>query len=191
MTKKDGKLDESYEMSTTSFDDWRKEFDEWEANRPRILKWIDSWNGGSLLGYRPTHTLSHPWKGVAEIWRQIKWAMQRVFRKFDDRVVWSIDQHLSEMIPQWMRQLKNVRHGVPNMMFQEGDCLKDGNVSNKALEKRGKEYDIILEKIAKGFDNYIKMQDRYDFESDEYKKLQKEFDEGFDLFRQYWGTFWD
>jgi hypothetical protein len=192
MTKKDGKLDESYEMSTISFDDWKKEFDEWEEHRPRILKWIDSWNGGSLLGSRPTYTLTHPLKALEEIVRQIKWAKQRVFRSWDDRVCWSIDQHLSEMIPQWVRQLKKVRHGVPGIMFQKEDYDKDGyNLSNKMVDKRGKEFDEILEKIAKGFESHLKTYDRYDYESDEYKKLQSEFDEGFDLLKKYFETLWD
>jgi hypothetical protein len=191
MTKKDGKLDESYEMSTTSFDQWMKEMDEWEKNRNPILKCIDSWNGGSLLGSRPTYTLTHPLKTLEEIGRQIKWANQRILRQWDDRVCWGIDHHLSEMIPQWVRQLKEVRHGVPMMMFQEGDCLKDGNVSDRALEKRGKEYDIILEKIAEGFESYNKMNDRYDFESESYKELGAKFEEGFELFHKYFNALWD
>jgi hypothetical protein len=37
----------------------------------------------------------------------------------------------------------------------------------------------------------LKTYDRYDYESDEYKKLQSEFDEGFDLLKKYFETLWD
>lgn len=138
------------------------------------------------FGYHPMHIITHPWKILEEFGLQTKWAWQRVFRGWDDRVIWSIDFYLSDKIPQWMERLKKTKNGIPMMMFKREDDWTNDETS----EKREKEYDLILDKIIFGFREYHRMHEDILSEEEE-TKAKKEFNEAFDLFREYFETFWD
>ena len=161
-----------------------------------FLTFIDGlFKDESLVGYRASYIILHPWIFIEEGWIELKHAYQRVFRGYDDRVIWSIDYYLSDMIPIWMERLIEDKHGTPMMMFSDEDMVNDnshhyGEIKNEVLEIRKKEYDAILQKIADGFRGYQKM-DEVKYQSEEYNKLQGDFDEAFDLFKKYWGTYWD
>jgi hypothetical protein len=150
-----GKVEKTGETVEETFARWDRE---WKKKHP-ILDFIDTkiLKDKSIADYRGTHALLHPWLIMEYAYRKIKHAWQRVFRGWDDTVIWSIDYYLAEKIPLWIRRLKEDKEGVPNMMFKEGDEIvhEDGRVfpSDKSMERAEKEYDDILDKIAYGFES--------------------------------------
>jgi len=164
-------------------------FRERDEKRFFVKKWIDKLFKDSLFGYRPSYIIFRPDVMVADAWIQIKWAWQRVFRGWDDRITWSIDSYLAENIPLWIEQLKKFKGGVPMSMYED-EYLVSPDISREAEDKAIKKYDDILDKIALGFRSYIEF-DGYMEDKIKGKKLQDEFNEGFDLFRKYFDTLWD
>jgi hypothetical protein len=167
------------EFTVHTLDDWQKE---WEEEHP-ILNWVDGlFKDRSIADYRASYTITHPWIIFPFAWRHICWAWQRIFRQWDDRVIWSIDYYLAKMIPIWMRQLKKDKHGIPGMAFRKEDLQNpSGEITDHAFELAKNLYDDVLEDIAIGFENYKENEDT----------KNPIFEKGFDLFRKWFGTFWD
>src|SRR3990167_9910633 len=121
---------------------------------------------------------------------EIKWAWQRVFKGYDDRVTWDLHAYLSDYVPKILREMQSFVHGYPSTPFkkkkQKGDI------------KSVKEWKEVLEKIAKGFDAARKIENNeymvkvklkkprkdmfgedsyidYKFDKKMYNKLYKEF----------------
>jgi hypothetical protein len=180
------------EWTSSSSDEWEAE---WKKEHP-VLNWIDEklLHNKGIIGYRGSYVLVHPWLFVRFASNNLRWAWQRVFRGWDERVIWSIDWYLAEMIPFWMRQLKEDKHGVPGMCFKEddyNDAKSDYSLKEGAWDRAEKEYDDILEKIAVGFESYL-AREEYKYKTDDEKnQLTKNFEEAFDLLKKYYGTFWD
>lgn len=168
--------------------------EEWEAEskKKNFRNFVGKFFGGSIAGYHPYHILTHPWILIGEARSQIKWAWQRVFRGWDDRVTWSIDSYLSQHIPDWMEKLKKDKFGVPSMMFQDGDYVGDNwEIPDEVFEKRAREYDRILDQIALGFRFYYKLNNEV-VDEKSIKIMKRYFDNvSFPLFVKYFGTFWD
>jgi hypothetical protein len=182
--------DKDYDNVTDMFDDMDKQF---KKEHP-ILNYIDSKLPHGIFNYRATYALLHPQIIVRGINNEIKWTWQRVFRGWDDRVVWSIDMYLAENIPHWFKQLKETKQGIPIDMFGENDFDEANNYAStpEADERAEKKYDDILDKIISGFDAYKTINDHSYWKKDpEFEDLNNKFNEGFDLLRQYFGTFWD
>ena len=97
-------------------------FDELLENlkKPR---WDDKLPG--LFGYRFGHGIK-PWIFIPEVARQIKWAWQRVYRGWDDRVLWSIHDHLIDHLPVWLAWLRDEGMGYPAQMTPEEWAQKLG-----------------------------------------------------------------
>jgi len=108
---------------------------------------------------------------------EVKWAWQRIFRKWDDTVVWSIDEHLSIVLPQILRQLKKEASSYPQ------------NVKNL------KDWKEILEQIANAFEAYWLMRNATFNDTKSFKKqqviLKKKFDKGFQLFVKHFSGLWN
>ena len=162
-----------------------------------VLNWIDSlFKNKSIAHYRASYSITHPWVVLKDWGYEIKWAWQRIWRGWDDRVVWSIDYHLDEMLPVWLEQLIKVKQGVPMMMFHDEDMITEGKyrggIKDEAMKLRSKEYDAILQKIADGFRMHRKLGDlEFKYDSPEEKAAEAQFDEAFDLFHRFYETFWD
>jgi hypothetical protein len=160
------------------------------SNRKTIGGFLDR-RFGSLFSYRFSYMIVRPWKIADEIWSRIVWAWQRVFRGWDDRVIWSIDFYLAKHIPEWMEILKVKKHGVPSIMFKDEDYipvtyeLKDG-----VMEEREKEYNAILDEIADGFHWYYRMHDEVLSDIEDKLAVEKH-KKAMDLFAKYFNTFWD
>ena len=180
------------ELTEDTFARWDRE---WKEEHP-ICNWIDEkvLRGKGIAEHRGSYSLTHPWIIIEYAYREVKYAFQRAFRGWDDTVIWSIDWYLAEMIPIWMRQLKKDTHGIPSMLFREGDDeVIDGIYTTKpeAMERAGKEWDAIMEAVAVGFESYI-AKEEYKFETkDREVELTRKIEEGLDLFRKYFGCFWD
>jgi len=177
--------DEEAEGHSISFDEFLEEMKK-NDEKKNFRNWFNKHFPG-FGSYNAYYNLCHPWEVIDECLRQVKWAWQRVFRGWDDRVIWSIDGHISKLLPIWLRELKIQRHGVPSMMFKEEDYIDENyNVTDETMKIRGKEYDEILEKIAKGLDIYHE-DNWFTEDSDDYKI----FSDSFDLLKKYFGTLWD
>jgi len=177
------------EITSSSFEQWAEDF---KRNHP-IRHWIDSLYPDGICGYATHYFLSHPWIFFPWAWRRMRWAYQRVFRGWDDRVIWSIDYHLAEMIPIWLLELKKNKRGVPSIMFSRDDYTGENyEVSDEVMGERRKEYDEILQEIRAGFLAWTEIDEECLIpNSDEYEELCATFEKGFDLFKEYFGTLWD
>jgi hypothetical protein len=158
--------------------------------------WIDKlFKNKSIAGYRASYSIARPWLIVEEWGRQVGWAWQRVFRGWDDRVIWSIDWHIAEMLPIWIRELKKDKCGIPSMFFKDGDDYVDPDgvvdIKPEAMERAKKEWDSVMESVAIGFESYL-AREEYKFETKEEElELTKKFEKGFELWGKYFGAFWD
>ena len=152
---------------------------------------IDKMFPKGICGWKPLYAIMHPWL-IIEKWNlEIKWASQRVFRGYDDRVIWSIDWYIANNLPKWLLKLKKNKIGVPTSMFEEEYYSKSyDDLDDVHMQQAHDKFDAILDQIIKGFQDYEKMnQVRYD--SPKYKELKESFDNGFDLFREYFSNLWD
>lgn len=139
---------------------------------------------GSIFGTCPRYALTHPFFIVSMVIKHIKWAWQRVFRGWDNRVVWGIDWYLARKIPEWIRFLKKTQQGIPMLVFPE----ESWDRMTQEEELAGQElWNNILDKIAIGFESYVAMDCWCPPDDKESKDLNDKFNEGFDLFREYFG----
>jgi len=143
--------------------------------------------------------LRHPFEFLKDVGRNIEWMFQRIFRGWDNRVTWALDDYLNEMIPVWLEKLIKDKQGVPDRMFSEEDEFQDedGVVQYKegALERGEQEYNEVLRKIIAGFKANVEM-DNIEFITkeqylEEYGRLEVVFDEGMRLFHEYYNTLAD
>lgn len=183
----DGK---EYDDVSAMFADMKKDF---KDNHP-VQYWIDHslFPSGGLFGYAPHVFFMCPWIMFEYFFGEFKHAWQRVFRGWDDTVIWSIDWYLAKKIPLWIKALKEKGHGIPTEMFDglphdDNYCYSDEN--EKIAENRW--FDI-LDKIARGFESYHKIQEECLYEKDpEFSELNKNYEIGFDLFKEYFQSLWD
>ena len=135
-----------------------------------------------IFSYNAVYAITHPWVIFEGIFSEIKWAWQRVFRSWDDRVVWSVDMFLIPKIAEWLEKLKKDKRGIPMCMFGDDEW---GEISKDAEEAAQKKYDKILDEIIEG----CRLYDDGDFFNRPEDK--KKFDRAMELFVKYLGTFWD
>lgn len=186
----------SEEIEDVDFDEL---FSKWEEERSWLEKLIDDKIfKGSLFNYGPTYILTHPWKIIEDWCDEIRFAWQRIFRQWDDRVIWSIDYHLSEMLPIWLEKLKHDKHGIPGILFTKEDEYidKDGVlcIKDEAMIRGEKEFNDILDKIANGFRAYCRINDEFLYpqkDKELYEQLYTQFENGMDLLKKYFDTLWD
>ena len=176
-----------------TFDEWDKE---WEKKHP-VRHWVDTklFKGRGLFGYSASHALMSPHVLIADLGRQIKWAWQRVFRGWDDRISWSIDYYLDENLPLWIERLKKYSHGVPGSLFKEEDYIPNdpyGATKPGVFEQREEEWGVILQKIADGFRTHKKFLDyEFEYDSQEWHDAKRQFEEAMYLFKEYYDALWD
>jgi len=108
---------------------------------------------------------------LEELFRHLKWAWQRAYRGWDDTVVWSIDYYLAQYMPIWLRKLKEDKKGIPIGLTEE-------------------EWSVILYKITTGFEVAYKIIEM-DYDGHGQEIAYKKFEEGMDLFKEYFFSLWD
>jgi hypothetical protein len=116
--------------------------------------------------------LYQPHKYVIALYDEVKWFIQRGYRGYSDRDVWSIDWYLCSWMPQALEQLKRTTHGHPI------------GVSKKSW---GNKLDLMINafKIAR------KIQD-YDYKMPkEYKLALRQFRRDFNVFKIHFFSLWD
>jgi len=190
---KDKEIEVYEELTEDTFEKWDRE---WKKEHP-IRNWVDKtlFRGHRIGDYSASYALLNPWKLVEDCGREIKWAWQRVFRGWDDRISWSIDYYLDENLPLWLERLIKYKQGVPSDMFKDEDYVEGSpnyELKPEAMEIRSKEFDDILQKIADGFRIHRKLMDLdFDYQSPEWLDAEKQFSEAFDLFKKHYGSLWD
>lgn len=157
----------------------------------KIEKFYDCiyWKLPYIFGYNARYILIHPNIFFGELWLRIKWAWQRVFRGYDDRVIWSVDYYLSSMIPKWMNELKNNDDGVPSSLFVGLEKDESGNPTDESIEIARVKWNEILTDIGKGFAAYNEM-NMYLCDDEKIDELKIIFNHGFDLFKKYFSDLW-
>ncbi len=96
------------------------------------------------------HWLCNP----KNVYREVKYAYQRVARGWDDRAVWSIDYWLDGIMPDMLRQLKKDKHGTPMSMFptEPEYIAEDGNATEEAHAIAIARWDAVMDKMIAGFE---------------------------------------
>jgi hypothetical protein len=153
------------------------------------------WNNTSMFGYRTGYTLTHPWEIAYGIKKEIKWAWQRVFRGWDDRIVWSVDGYLSKMLPIWLTKLKEDMQGTPLTCFEEGDWNEETcKYSDEAVERASKKWNGILDEMIEGFKAYKQAEDdgtNWKIGTPEYDEFLRKYYRAMDLLKNHFGSLWD
>ena len=99
---------------------------------------------------------------------EVKWAWQRAFRGYDDRLFWDMSEYLNPIIVDGLKHLRKNAFGYPAGM------------------KNQREWNKILDKMIFSFE-YGKFNHSFRKEMKDMKKVQ----EGFDLFAKYYQSLWD
>lgn len=114
------------------------------------------------------------------LYRNIKYFIQRGKRGYADCDVWDLDLYLAKVISGSVNRLKEIHHGGPYELFDES---AEGRETWK--------WEGVLDQIVEGFQ--ILHSCGYDgpdgkgFNADNQKKV----DTAFTLLRKYWGSLWD
>jgi hypothetical protein len=111
------------------------------------------------------------------VYREVKFAYQRVTRGWDDRAVWSIDYWLDGIMPDMLRRLKVTKHGTPMTMFPtEAEYIReDGNPTDAAHDIASRRWDETLDKMIAGFEASARVKDGlYEKELGEYPSRRPE-----------------
>lgn len=133
------------------------------------------------FGYARWYYLTHPWKWVEDLLLNLKWAYQRVYRGWDDRVIWSIDYYLSYMLPIWLQKLKGDKRGIPVEFFNEN---MDNEEEAEAL------WNSELDKMICGFKVSFDMLDGI-YNVKEREKLMVVYEKGMESFSKHFFSLWD
>ena len=96
-----------------------------------------------------------------DVYREAKYAYQRVVRGWDDRAVWSIDYWLDDKMPDMLRRLKETKHGTPFDMFPtEPEYIdEDGNANEAGWKIANARWEETLDKMIAGFEASRRVKD--------------------------------
>ncbi len=132
--------DQDYVVHSVSIDElFEEKNDPWYTRAYRGVRrfWLNHW-------------LCNP----RDAYYGAKYAYQRLARGWDDRVVWSIDWWLDEIMPPILRKLKEDKNGIPSELFEGLPTVPDKpwNHTEEAYGMAEKLWDGILEKMIAGFE---------------------------------------
>jgi len=178
--------DENAKGKSISLNDFLKEM-EIEDSKKNFRNWFNKIFPKNGTSYNSYYVLQHPWELLFEYGRQIKYAYQRVFNGYDETVTWDISSYLAEMLPKWMKTLKENKHGTPNSAF-EGlpfENEDEGSYSDESWEIAKKRWESVLDEIIVGFETY--RDDQWLSEEGSRGK----FDKAMKLFVENFESFWD
>jgi len=160
-------------MTLEELIDWNEK----RSSEKNLCNFLDNIFPDGIVGYRPCYVITHPWVILKFIINHAKWAFQRVFRGWDDRAIWSLDYYISNIIYQALEELVKAKISFPVSSFEE--------MNEAEIDYRLEEHKKTLTKIANGFRIYS--------ETPSYKMTKKDwndFEEMFDLFKEYFPDLW-
>lgn len=113
----------------------------------------------------------------------IKYIFQRIFYGYAECDVWSIDYHLSNIIPNMIRDLRHHHHGHPM-------DLKDEKWNEILIEiENAFRLDQVIDDLRVW--SYYKKHFGKDVAFEKQEFFRKKRDEGFQLFIKYYNNLWD
>ena len=120
----------------------------------------------------------YPLEAIRDFWRQTKYFLQRGWGGYASCDQWGLDNYLCMWLPHALRKYKT---GIGYPGWGEATTYK--------------KWGEIVEKMAKGFEAHLKVNDIAFINSTDYqkeiKKFQKTEQEGLQLFVKYFGHLWD
>ena len=126
---------------------------------------------------------------------------QKIEVHIDRWDTWSMDHTLAPIILPMLRQLKETKHGAPNVDWEDvprelrpsGEELHAYNKNGETDPKFFERWDWVLDEMIYAFDCKANKDDVYmRFEDQkEIKKEQKRISNGFRLFGKYYEALWD
>ena len=151
-------------------------------------EWFDNlFPDSEFAGYRPSYAFTHPHKIVEFCFGEFKYAWQRVFRGWDDRVIWSVDIYLTEKIPVWLKEIQNDKIGTPIGFFENPEKIEfSEDEHNVAKENWNKELQIMID----GFMASKKIQECDWNTREEEKELIQTFEKGMKSFTDNYFSLW-
>ena len=162
---------------------------EFKRDHP-ISYWIDNtlFKKKSLFSYSPHHVLFHPWILIPDLFREIRWAYQRVRFGNDERISWSIDLWLNPIMIKELNTLKKNKQGVPSKFFKSQEATE-----NEDFDEAQRLWFIELDKMIFGFECAQKLADLdYNWRNtDVEKELLDNFDIGMNSFKEHYFSLWD
>jgi len=111
------------------------------------------------------HWLCNP----RDVYREAKFAYQRLTRGWDDRAAWSVDWWLDDKMPGILRRLKATKHGVPMSMFDGLPVNEHGYHDKPEYAIAEARWDACMDKMIAAFEANRRMDDGlYEKELGEY-----------------------
>ncbi len=152
-------------------------------------EWFDNlFPSSGFAGYSPFYAFTHPHKIVEFCFDEIKYAWQRVFRGWDDRVIWSVDIYLTEKIPLWLKELQISKVGVPIGFFENPEKVEFSDEEHKSAKANwNKELQVMID----GFTASKKIQNCDWNTREEEKELVEIFEKGMKSFTDNYFSLWD
>lgn len=127
--------------------EWDKDKTTWE----NVVEYIDDfWQIITPWGwlYRLPHKLVSDWP------YEIKWAWQRVFRGYDDRVTWDVSYYLGPMILEALRNFKKSdRMGYPVLIWEGVEGMDQNfNMPEGVPDPNIAKWEQILDDMIEGWE---------------------------------------
>ena len=119
--------------------------------------------------------LKHPWRYIADLWRDLKAFVQRGRRGYADCDVWNLDDYLQAWLPAALRKLASDNCGYP-----------------VAFEENPDDWEKALLQMADGFDSLYKLNEEMPVpDSPIERELLEKWERGSKLFIKHFGSLWD
>lgn len=132
---------------------------------------------------------------------EIIYAWDRVFRGFDDRMIFSFHYEHADLCLKVLKILRDDKHGSP-VVLDAVDWEEWGHGENEELsDKNHKMWIEIMDKMIAGFEAQLALDEVYILGKDgnydhaasqiERERLNKIWEEGMGLFIKHYGALWD
>jgi hypothetical protein len=126
--------------------------------------------------------------------KRIKDTWHIAIRGWTDDEVWSLDLTIAENVLPRLKRLKTLKDSIPAPLYNTNTLYIDNIIDQEEREQEKElvaketwdEWNTILDKMIYSFNYVIDNYAVYDLESEEHKKYQ----EGMDLFVQYFLYLW-
>ena len=153
-------------------------------------------SGGKMFGGRWLYLLFHPWIIIEESVHQIKWAWQRLFRGWDDRVAYGIDWYIAKNMPAWIERMKEYGNSYPfDLTYEEWHGILDEmsvgfDAGYQLLNEDFPAWKELWDSCWEGGD--VPNPDEFWPKLSEQKEeATKKFDRGMELFVKWFWNMWD
>jgi hypothetical protein len=147
--------------------------------------------------YRTKYYIREPWVFARDVYHEFKYAFQRAIRGYDETVSWSIDGYLCEMLPIWLKELRDnkVAGALLKMYDEDTSSGFDGEITKGEDEVAYQYWADILTQMITGFEagykissnEFLLMDNKH---KEEYRKLTQQFNNGMHLFKKYFFNLW-